>query len=319
MCANKTQDESKVSTTIVNIEGLDFELKESKRVKYYIPTVCNKDIRTEIDAKMTEIDTVLDRISELFPDSRLKQRVVFCEPRFYTTRFIGKSSREDFDPAPWVEWSEGDIDLLEDSGARVKAFFIKLGASFSCDADKERFYGHELIHPFMAELSLLLTTVDKTKDEYLILDIEGLPEADERLGLMLQTNPQMTESTVFIANLQSTSATKPVEILADGYDHGSFEAVTVSKNPGYALCFLWMYEMTAEIAENMGFGGDVRERYLFGRELILNSYKEATAIEDYKRILKAKTGFVYDEKANNPDYFTEAQKRFKQDFQVAIL
>jgi len=298
---------SEKSPEIIEIEGVAYEHTESEQAHYYTPSDCSDETRLEIETRTAEIEMIITELKALFPESTLEQHVAFCEPQFYVDRFVGKSQREQFDPAPWAKWSEGDVDLLTTAEGVHKALFVKLGAEFLSTADRLRFYGHELTHPLLSEA---------TDKEPLILDAEGLTETDQRVGLDLQSKPEMAVSTSFTANLKLARFVKPQDILEAGYDHESFEPVTVSKNPGYALCFLWMYEMTAEIAEHAGFEGDVRAKYLFGRQQILDAYREAHTIEEYKRILKIKTGFDYDERANDIGYFPKAQERFKKDFGV---
>src|SRR5690606_27562454 len=84
----------------------------------------------------SDMDLLLDAVtgvSGLYPEVDVTQHVFLCPEELYVARFKEKAVRFNFDPTPWISWSEGDIDVLDNIG---RVFCIRKGASFKSAGDQ---------------------------------------------------------------------------------------------------------------------------------------------------------------------------------------
>lgn len=239
-------------------------------------------------------------VSGLYKGTNVLQHVFMCPEDLYVARFRKKAERFKFDPTPWISWSEGDIDLLDDIG---RVFCVRQGANFESVGDQIRFYQHELGHPYASKLAPVYSD--------LLADNEGLVEADSRIALATQSRADMKFSTDFIVGQDISQLPTAEEINQTGYDHPSFIEKTVSLNPGYAATFLWFFGQALKIAESQGHNHGLGEMYLTGRKLLLAVAAEANSVEDYILKLQSRFGFDYITLSKSNDFLLQSQERFR--------
>lgn len=280
--------------------GRQWTTEVGQGLMFYQPLEFQGQQISDINRVRQTISGVNSRIALLYPEISISQQIVLCPDEFYVQRFIDKAKRFGFDPKPWIDWSEGDIDSLDGVG---KLFCIRVGANFQSPGDEERFYAHELDHPYSAVVSPIF---NGSSSEILLADTEGLVEADARLALGVQERADMEFSRAFMTQLSEKQLAKPAEIELRGYDHLAFINKTVSLNPGYASCFLWFVGQTMR-AGNFNGNTVLRDQYLAGRKKLLDIASRAKTKAEYKGLLLTELGFDYDKEANGINVLLEAR------------
>lgn len=241
-------------------------------------------------------------IARLYPGVSVLQKIALCPEELYVERFLQKARRFDFDPKPWIDWSEGDNDIV---GEVDKVFCIRVGAKFESSGDKERFYAHELGHPYSSSVSPIF---DPIGGEILLADTEGLVEADARIALEIQARDDMKFSRDFITSLKDNELATPKEVGISGYDHSAFINKTVSLNPGYASCFLWFLGQAVRAGKRGNGDVSLKNQYLRGRGKLLDIAKRSSTKVEYKELLLAELGFDYDREAKSTSFLNETRQ-----------
>ncbi|KKP59306.1 MAG: hypothetical protein UR52_C0008G0016 [Candidatus Gottesmanbacteria bacterium GW2011_GWA1_34_13] len=257
----------------------------------------SKEISSQLEFQKKELIHIANALEGLNNGQLVNQRIVFCPPDFYNERFQEKAAREKFDPKPWIDWSEGDVETVNSSG---DIFFINTGANFLSNGDRLRFFAHELTHSIISQKTKIFS-------EFLA-DAEGIAEADARLGLSLQTRSDMIFSSKFITDLNIVDLVPANNINRQKYDHPKFIAKTVSLNPGYVNCFLWFAGQAFEIAQSDS--GNIVTTYITGRNKLLEIAANSKSIEEYIFNLK-QIGFDYKSESKKIDLILKTQKRLK--------
>lgn len=278
------------------------ELIETRELFGHVWEVVKKDniIFYQLHGSYAENSSLIEAI--LVVDNELRRlyatvgefvnNVVLCPENVYIYRFKKQLDKDGIDFDLW-SWSEGDIDMVDG----IRYFCIKIGAEFLSDSDRKRFYFHELGHTFAKEVGVNFLS---THPEYSLPDTEGLVECDARIALELQKNVDMKFSNEFILGLDVTQMANPAELNSQKYNHLLFTNERLSKNPGYASCFLWFLGMAVKIGGTSSKSKDLRDLYMIGRSIILNAAKKTAMRVEFKNELK-RYGFEYDLEASRID------------------
>jgi hypothetical protein len=292
---------SKVTST-TNLFEREFASDLKNGILFYIP-VGSEVSESELLRIQEDIIKANTDISLLYPGIEVLQQIVLCPLEFYKERFKKKAKANGYDPAPWIEWSEGDIDTVNNIDL---LFCLNIDAKFESEGDRRRFYIHELAHPYAAKLS----PVYDSWRQMIQSDCEGLVEADARIIFQLQKRDDMKYSTQFIRQIESSHLALSSEIEKQHLGHPSFINKTVSINPGYASCFLWFLGMALYIDSQFMKSIDLRDHYMKGREILLDIAKRSQTKEEYKELLKKEKGFDYDKEASNIAFLLNAREHF---------
>ncbi len=271
-----------------------------EKVAFFLPGTDVEISRTTFDSDIEIIRSVVAQLSHLYPDSTVFHNIILCPEELYRRRFREKIERMGDDPALWIDWSEGDIEVVEGVGA---VFCVRLGAFFQSDGDCLRFFAHELAHPLTYQVSKIFLW---SSPENMLALAEGLVEADARIVLSLQARSDMAFSSRFIQNLDPNQLALPTDIDSQGYDHPSFISATVSFNPGYTSCLLWFYGMAVSI----GNGTSLREKYQDGRQQVMAIASSVETRSEFKELLFNQTGFDYDKNAVDRTFLLNSRESF---------
>ncbi|MBP9781364.1 hypothetical protein KBC89_01795 [Candidatus Woesebacteria bacterium] len=275
-----------------------------EKVAFFLPGSDVETSRSAFDHEIETIRSVVAQLSDLYPNSSVSHNIVLCPEELYTQRFREKIERMGDDPAPWIDWSEGDIEFVEGIGA---VFCVRSGAFFQSEGDRLRFFAHELAHPLTYQVSKIFSW---SSPENMLALAEGLVEADARISFSIQARSDMAFSSRFIQNLDPNQLALPAEIDSEQYDHPSFISATVSLNPGYASCLLWFYGMAISI----GSGTSLREKYQDGRRQIIAIASSVETRSDFKQLLFSQIGFDYDKNAVDRNFLLKSRENFLSEF-----
>ncbi len=242
-----------------------------------------------------------DKLSSLYPNITVHQNIILCPENLYVENFKKKAKSCGYDPEPFLQWAEGNIDEIPEVG---RVLCLRMNAHFESHGDKLRFLSHELAHRWVAAVSPVFNGI---RGQMLYCDMEGLVECDARIGLNLQSRHDMQFSTEFISHVTTDQLGLPKEIEELKQNHSSFIQKTVSLNPGYVGCFLWFL---GQALYHGGEEGNLQDRYMRGRQLLLDIAQKSANGDEYKQMLREETGFNHEQKAHDREFLLNAKKQF---------